>query len=248
MSLPNRSVIQFVLLQVGVACIGMWGLSGVVQQHLHYQDLVLAYDEQASFIQQQLTQFQAQFPKTDSVAIQRELQTFCVALGCQVETVEVNEVLVEERLQEQLSVVATTNVVDVPIFLEAVRRLPQGWQPFSLEVQGFAEPFRFKLVVLHHLPVAPVMDDTFYHRHLLSIEEQQKVNTMRQWQSFKHYYDYRIAQRPTRKHQWERLYQSISNPLWRLKTDTGKLTYTPKQGVVIQSVGLGDVEGKGQSD
>ena len=240
MSVSKRSIVQFILLQVAIAALGLWGISGIVQQYLLKQALMDAYRGNATEIQAQLGEFKSTFPKSSKREIMRLMDDVCASLECAVESVEISSVDDVHLNQEEIRVVAQAKPEDIPIVLEVFHRLPHLWSLTGLEVQGFEQPFRFQvrlqreLVQPNLIEWHPVVQSVF-----LSSMDEEQIATLLEWQAYKHYYEQSTNERAQLHQEWGRLYQSLNMPLWKLRSTPGKLTFTPSEGVRIQSLGEG---------
>lgn len=240
MSVSKRSVVQFILLQVAIAALGVWGVSGIVQQYLLKQALMDAYRGNATDIQAQLSEFKSVFPTSSEREVMRLMDDLCASLECAVESVEISSVKDIHLTQEVVRMVAQAKPEDIPIVLEVFHRLPHLWSITGLEVQGFEEPFRFQvrlqrdLVQPNLIEWHPVVQSLF-----LSSTDEEQIATLLEWQAYKHYFEQSTHERAQLHQEWGRLYQSLNIPLWKLRSSPGKLTFTQSEGVRLQSLGEG---------
>lgn len=238
MSVSKRSIVQFILLQVSIAILGLWVISGIVQQFLLKRALIEAYHSSGSEIQTQLYDFKASFPLSSTPEILETLNDLCEPLGCLVESLELSTFAENAQNVEEIRMVAVANPEDIPIVLEVFHRLPHHWSVSGLEVQAFEQPFRFQvrfqrdLLYENSIEWHPLMKIMF-----VSSTDEQQIATLLEWQTYKHYYEVHRATLSENNKKWGQLYQSLNTPLWTLRSNPGKLTFTPTDGVRIQVTG-----------
>ena len=237
MSVSKRSLVQFILLQIAIAAFGIWVVSGVVQQYLLKQALINAFQSNAEDIQNQLTEFKSSFPKSSKQDLDGLMNDFCESVLCSVESIDLSTSNEGVLTIEELRMVAVAQPEDVPIILEVFHRLPQRWLVVGLEVQGYEQPLRFQVRLQRHLvQVDHVEWHPIIQSLLLTELDEVQINTLLEWQAYKHYFEEELEQVRQNSQDWGRLYQSLNKPLWTLRTHPGKIIYTPVDGVRLQSL------------
>ena len=243
MASQKSAIVKFVLLQSLVAFVGFWGLSGVVQEYLLHSELMDVYELNSTRINSQLIQFQQQFPEVKDEGLRNTLQEVCDTLPCNIESMEIEEVVQEEQTVTEMRIVGLSNPIDIPIFLEAIHRLPHEWKLMGLEIQGFEKPFRFNLRVFQVQRHSKTIEWNPLARFLfIDAEDQRNIETLLQWQSYKQYFEHQNGERANVHSSWALLYQNIARPLWVMRSQSGKIMYTPESGVQVKLYGVEEGE------
>ena len=228
------SIFRLVFIQSVVTLVGFILLFGVcTKQVLRYQfsKVTEVQLQELSVHQQALASQQQPYVEASFLAV---LDRVCVSMGCVIENVTSEIVNAPPFQKQSVRIIATTDMVNVPILLDVLRAHPYIFTLDGFEVHAFEKPVQVQFRLSRTLLPKDISEPEWVTGLGWTEAELVRIRAL-----YGSWLTGRWSEKFNEEHrnsmvEWATLYGTLNRDLWNVHRQKGALVYTPDAGIALR--------------